>query len=133
MAEMAVSFAIDKLLPLLIEEVNLLKGVHKEFADIKDELVSIQAFLKDADKRAAANGNNTDEGVKTWVKDLREAALKIEDITDNYMMYVEQRQKFPHLLKTLKQRHQIASGIRDIKSLVRGIKERSERYGFQRS
>ncbi|MCI26313.1 NB-ARC domain disease resistance protein, partial [Trifolium medium] len=33
MADMAVSFAIDKLLPLLTEEVNLLKGVHKEFAD----------------------------------------------------------------------------------------------------
>ncbi|PNX59540.1 NBS-containing resistance-like protein, partial [Trifolium pratense] len=38
-----------------------------------------------------------------------------------------------HLFKTLKQRHQIASGIQDIKSSVGGIKERSERYGFQRS
>ncbi|PNX62848.1 NBS-containing resistance-like protein, partial [Trifolium pratense] len=51
-------------LPLLIEEVNLLKGVHKEFADTKVELESIQAFLKDADKRAVARGDNTDEGVK---------------------------------------------------------------------
>jgi disease resistance protein RPM1 len=42
---MAVSFAIDKLLPLLTEEVNMLKGVHKEFGDIKDEPVSIQVFL----------------------------------------------------------------------------------------
>ncbi|MCI67699.1 NBS-containing resistance-like protein, partial [Trifolium medium] len=73
MADMAVSFAIDRLLPLLTEEVNLLKSVHKEFADIKDELESIQAFLKDADRRATADGDNTDEGVKTWVKQLREA------------------------------------------------------------
>ncbi|XP_045827052.1 disease resistance protein RPM1-like isoform X3 [Trifolium pratense] len=134
MAEIAVSFAIDKLLPLLTEEFNLLKGVHKEFADIKDELESIQAFLKDADRRAAApNGDNNGEGVKTWVKQIREAAFQIEDIIDNYMMYAEQRHNFSHLFKTLKQRHKIASGIRDIKSLVRGIKERSERYGFQRS
>ncbi|CAJ2639939.1 unnamed protein product [Trifolium pratense] len=118
MAEMAVSFAIDKLLPLLIEEVKLLKGVHKEFAKIKDELESIQAFLKDADRRAATDADNTDEGVKIWVKQLREAALL---------------NNFSHLFKTLKQRHQIASGIQDIKTLVRGIKERSERYGFQRS
>ncbi|PNY13941.1 NBS-containing resistance-like protein, partial [Trifolium pratense] len=95
---------------------------------------SIQAFLKDADRRAAApNGDNNGEGVKTWVKQIREAAFQIEDIIDNYMMYAEQRHNFSHLFKTLKQRHKIASGIRDIKSLVRGIKERSERYGFQRS
>jgi disease resistance protein RPM1 len=66
MAEIAVSLVIDQLLPLLREEANLLRGVHKEFADIKDELESIQAFLKDADKRAAAA-----EGVKTWVKQSR--------------------------------------------------------------
>jgi len=35
----------------------------------KDELESIQAFLKDAYKRAeSAEGNNTSEGVKTRVK-----------------------------------------------------------------
>jgi len=71
MAEMAVSFAIDQLLPLLTEEANLLRGVHKEFADIKDELESIQAFLKDADRRAAVEGDNDSEGVKTWAKHLR--------------------------------------------------------------
>jgi disease resistance protein RPM1 len=31
----------------------VLRGVHKEFAYIKDELESIQAFLKDADRRAS--------------------------------------------------------------------------------
>ncbi|KAJ1380392.1 Virus X resistance protein-like, coiled-coil domain [Sesbania bispinosa] len=50
MAEMAVSFALDHLLPLLSEEATLLKGIHMEFKEIKDELESIQAFLKDADR-----------------------------------------------------------------------------------
>ncbi|MCI58116.1 NBS-containing resistance-like protein, partial [Trifolium medium] len=63
MAEMAVSLVIDQLIPLLREEAKLFRGIHKEFADIKDELESIQAFLKDADKRA--EGDNTSEGVKT--------------------------------------------------------------------
>ncbi|XP_045827016.1 disease resistance protein RPM1-like [Trifolium pratense] len=145
MAEMAVSFAIDKLLPLLIEEVNLLKGVHKEFADIKDELESMQAFLKDADRRAATEGDidNTSEGVKTWVKHVREAAFRIEDIIDDYLIHVEQQplddttgcvavlHKIAQLLKTMIHQHQIASEIQDIKLSVRGIKERSKRYGFQ--
>ncbi|CAL5202283.1 unnamed protein product [Lathyrus oleraceus] len=134
MAEIAVSLVIDQLLPLLREEVKLLRGIHKEFADIKDELESIQAFLKDADKRAP-----TTEGVKIWVKQVREAAFRIEDIIDEYMIQVGQQPRdhgcasLLHKLKAIISRRRIASEIQDIKSYVRGIKERSERYGFQRS
>ncbi|RHN67260.1 putative P-loop containing nucleoside triphosphate hydrolase, leucine-rich repeat domain, L [Medicago truncatula] len=143
MAEMVVSLVIDQLVPLLRDEAKLLRGVHKEFADLKDELESIQAFLKDADRRAAADGDNTSEGVKTWVKQLRVAAFRIEDIIDEYMIHVGQQPRDPgcvaildkiaHLLKTMTPRHRIAAEIQDVKSSVRGIKERSERYGFQPS
>ncbi|KAL5077422.1 hypothetical protein RYX36_016406 [Vicia faba] len=132
MAEMAVSLAVDQLLPLLKEEANLLRGIHKEFADLKYELESIQAFLKDADKRAA-----TTEGVKIWVKQVREAAFRIEDIVDDYMIQVEQKPPHPgcvalfHKLKSMIPRRRIASEIQDVKSYIRGVKERSERYGFQ--
>ncbi|KEH33963.1 disease resistance protein (CC-NBS-LRR class) family protein [Medicago truncatula] len=92
MAEMVVSLVIDQLLPVLREETKLLRGIHKEFANIKAELESIQAFLKDADKRAAgAEGDNSSEGVKIWVKQLREAAFHIEDIIDDYLIQVRQQ------------------------------------------
>ncbi|XP_050881294.1 disease resistance protein RPM1 isoform X2 [Lathyrus oleraceus] len=140
MAEMAVSLAVDQLLPLLRKEANLLRGIHKEFADIKDELESIQAFLKDADKRAAtAEGDNTSEGVKTWVKQVREASFRIEDIIDDYMIQVGQQPPHPgcvalfHKLKSMIPRRRIASEIQDVKSYIRGMKERSEKYGFQRT
>ncbi|CAK8565680.1 unnamed protein product [Lathyrus sativus] len=140
MAEMVVSLAVDQLLPLLREEANLLRGIHKEFADIKDELESIQAFLKDADKRAAtAEGDNTSEGVKTWVKQVREAAFRIEDIIDDYMIQVGQQPPHPgcaaliHKLKSMIPRRRIASEIQDVKSYICGITKRSEKYGFQRS
>ncbi|KHN18115.1 hypothetical protein glysoja_020888 [Glycine soja] len=71
MAEMAVSFARDKLLSLLSNEANLLSGIPKEFADIRKVLDVIQAFLKDADSRAANEGDNTNEGIRTLVKELR--------------------------------------------------------------
>ncbi|KAL5057735.1 hypothetical protein RYX36_029339 [Vicia faba] len=134
MAEVAVSLVIDQLVPLIREEAKLLRGIDKEFADIKNELESIQAFLKDADKRAS-----TAEGVKTWVKQVREAAFRIEDIIDDYSIHVGQQPPHPgclfllHKLKIIIPRHQIASEIQDIKLYVRGIKERSERYGFQYS
>ncbi|RHN67311.1 putative P-loop containing nucleoside triphosphate hydrolase [Medicago truncatula] len=141
MAEIAVSFAIDQLLPLLTGEINLLKGVHKKFSDIKDELESIRAFLKDADRRATAEGDGTSEGAKMWVKQVREIAFRIEDVIDDYMIHVGQQPRdsrcvsllhdIPHLLKTMNSRRQIAFKIQEIKSFVCGIKERSERYGFQ--
>ncbi|RDX85774.1 Disease resistance RPP13-like protein 4, partial [Mucuna pruriens] len=84
MAEIALSFALEKLLSLLQEEAKLLWGIPKEFAAIKKELEYIQAFLKDADTRAAYKGDNANEGIKIWVKDLREASFLIEDAIDEH-------------------------------------------------
>jgi len=73
---------------------------------------------------------------------MREADFRI-DVFDEYMIHVEQQpldcgcvallHKIGHFLKTMIPLHQIAYEIQDIKSPIRGIKERSERYGFQRS
>uniref|UniRef100_K7K3H9 Uncharacterized protein n=1 Tax=Glycine max TaxID=3847 RepID=K7K3H9_SOYBN len=68
MADMAVSIAREKLLPLIRDEANLIWDMPKEFADLKDELEYIQAFLKDADKRAAGKGDNMKEGIRNWIK-----------------------------------------------------------------
>ncbi|KAL5193470.1 Disease resistance protein RPM1 [Glycine soja] len=134
MAEIAVSSALDKLLPLIADEANLLRGISKEFADIKKELEYIQAFLKDADRKAAAEGDNTDDRIKIWVKELREASFSIEDVIDEYMILVEQQPRDPgcatslckviHFIKTLMPRRQIASKIKQAKSSVHGIKQR---------
>ncbi|TKY49768.1 Disease resistance protein RPM1 [Spatholobus suberectus] len=105
MAETVVSFALRQVFQILTEETNLLGGIHKDFSDIRDELESIQAFLKDADRRAADEAN-TNDGIRTWVK-----------ITS--------------LISTAISRHQIATEIQDIKLSLSAIKERSERYKFQ--
>ncbi|KAK7334577.1 hypothetical protein VNO80_26337 [Phaseolus coccineus] len=143
MADSAVSFVLELLNQLVREEGSLLKGLGNDFSDIKQELESIKAFLKDADRRAGDEGG-TNEGIKTWVKQLRELSFSIEDVIDEYIMDVAHRvnhhlpciaslQKIAHNIKTLKSRHRIASEIQDIKSAVQGIKERSERYKFQSS
>ncbi|CAK8565691.1 unnamed protein product [Lathyrus sativus] len=128
MAEMVVSFVVDQLLPLLREEAKLLRGIHKEFADIKDELESIQAFLKDADKRAeTAEGDNVSEGVKIWAKQVREAAFRVENIIDDNLIQARQQARDPkcvaliHKLKTMIPRRRITSEIQGVKSYIRGI------------
>ncbi|XP_075664859.1 disease resistance protein RPM1-like [Castanea sativa] len=139
MAESAVSLLIQNLIPLLAQEVRLLEGIHDKVVDIKDELESIQSFLKDADARAEMG--DTSNVVKTWVKQVREKAYHIEDVIDEYILHLAKhhqgrRKHFRFLLKVfqftlkLKPRHVIASKIQDINKSLKAIRERGERYGF---
>jgi len=136
MAESAVSLVVDKLLPLLTQEVKLLKGVHDELVGVKDELEVIRAFLKDADSKAGKEGIG--EGVKVLVNQIREEAHHIEDVIDDYMLHVARHPDHRHgllrriasLIKTFSSRHEIASEIKDIKSSLLDIKNRSQTFHF---
>jgi disease resistance protein RPM1 len=137
MTETVVALVVNELVQLIVHESNLLKGVQQEVVDIKDELESIQCFLKHVDK------GDLQDGVKIWVKQVREVAYHIEDVIDEYVLHVAQRRhqqsflaflnKIGRLLKYIKPRHDIVTKIQDIKISVREIKERSERYGFSSS
>ncbi|KAB2598562.1 disease resistance protein RPM1-like [Pyrus ussuriensis x Pyrus communis] len=124
MAEQIVCFVIDKLIQLLITtEANRSRNAHTEVGFIKDELESIRSFLKEADaKAAAADGETGNDGVKTWVNQVREAAFCIEDVIDEYLLRILRHHQH-HGFLLLK--------VDGIKELVREIKERSERYGFK--
>ncbi|KAL2337277.1 hypothetical protein Fmac_011723 [Flemingia macrophylla] len=141
MAETAVSFALEEVFQFLKEEIILLRGIHKDFSDIRDELESIQTFLKDADIRAADEAD-ADNEIRTWVKQVREASFRIEDVIEEYHRLIHAVQvqplgcgalisKITSLITTLNSRHQIATEIREIKLSLSVIKERSERYKFQ--
>ncbi|GAU48389.1 hypothetical protein TSUD_118150 [Trifolium subterraneum] len=145
MAEDGVGSVLQELYKFALEERALLTGVEKEFIDIKDDLESIQALLKDADRVAAYEEEEQgyDKGVKTWVKQLREASFRIEDVIDEYNMYEAQKnnhsifittlQMIPGLSRHMNPLHKIASEIQDIKSSLGKIKERSERFQFDKS
>ena len=126
---------------MLTQEAKLLEGIQGEVADIKDELESIESFLKDADAKAAAE-QDIDEGVKTWVKQVSEVAFHIDVAIDQYLLQVALHyphlggfhgtlQKITHLLKTIIPRHKIAAKFQEIKASIQKINERSKRYGFQ--
>ena len=85
MAESAVSIVIENLVPLLVHEGRLLKGIHSKVASIKSELEIIQSFLKGADTRAEKE--DMSNVMKTWVKQVREEAYHIEDVIDEYIMH----------------------------------------------
>uniref|UniRef100_A0A5B6ZBP2 Putative disease resistance protein RPM1 n=1 Tax=Davidia involucrata TaxID=16924 RepID=A0A5B6ZBP2_DAVIN len=142
MAEIAVSFVIDNLVPLLVQEAKLLKGVRKEVDSIRADLEIIQPFLRSADERAD-EGTEIDNITKAWVKQVREVAYRIEDVIDIYILHLphhphpQHQPRFINFLcrfacftAKLNPRHVIASEIQDIKTSLHEIKERRERYGF---
>nr|XP_028954030.1 disease resistance protein RPM1-like [Malus domestica] len=143
MAEQIVCFVIDKLIQLLIAtEANLSRNARTEVGFIKDELESIRSFLKEADAMAAAaDGETGNDGVKTWVNQVREAAFYIEDVIDEYLLrilwhhqhhgFLRFFHKIIRLAKKMRSKDGIVSKVDSIKKLVREIKERSERYGFK--
>ncbi|KAK4575633.1 hypothetical protein RGQ29_026552 [Quercus rubra] len=139
MAETAVSLVIENLIPLLVQEARLLKGVHDKVAGIKDELQIIQSFLKDADARVEQENMSNVE--KTWVKQIREEAYHIEDTLDEYILHLAKGplgprqhfhfvQKFFQFTKKLRARHVIASKIQDININLQKKKEMAVNYRF---
>ncbi|KAH9652498.1 NB-ARC domain-containing protein [Citrus sinensis] len=143
MAEAAVNFALETLGRLLVEEIRLWGGVRKEVQSIKSELESLRSFLKDADARAAVEEleGGGEESVRTWVKQLRDEAYRIEDVIDGYTLMVAKLplgsglvgvlHRISRFIKKLKLRRGVATEIQDIKSALADIKGRGERYRFR--
>ncbi|KAL4594272.1 hypothetical protein ACB092_12G008800 [Castanea dentata] len=103
--------------------------------DIKNELISMQSILVDADRKGAGS-----EGEKTWVANVRDMAYDVEDIIDEFFYRMNCQQIggrsswilhhticFP---KNLWVRRQTATKIQKINEKIKGaIPERNQRYG----
>ncbi|KAE8055717.1 hypothetical protein FH972_012539 [Carpinus fangiana] len=97
MAEIAVTYVLDKLVALIEVEVQLLKGVKEEIVWIADELSHIKPFLRLADEMEERSPE-----LDVWVKQVRHVAYDIEDVLD------ECRLVFTHPLGYLGRTSQIS-------------------------
>ncbi|EXC17139.1 Disease resistance protein RPM1 [Morus notabilis] len=132
---------MDVLLQLLMKEANSFKRLRKEVKSLKDELECVQCFLKDAEERSEKEDMR--DGVKVWLKQVREEAFHIEDVIDLYILHVAQHchsrgfvgllRRTARMFKALKPRYNFISEIKEIKASLREIKDRGERYGFNSS
>ncbi|KAF8017803.1 hypothetical protein BT93_H2873 [Corymbia citriodora subsp. variegata] len=117
------------------KKVKLLTGVRGEIELIKDEFERIKSFLQRAE-----SSQEDDPELKVWVKQVRDAAFDMEDILDEFTLYLARDHKdgvMRHFnkiklsLKNFKERHHLSSKITDIKSRVISIGEGHRRYHFQ--
>ncbi|KAM3355009.1 hypothetical protein ACQJBY_025650 [Aegilops geniculata] len=121
---------LGKLATLMGDEFAKLKNLRKEVKHISDELSS----MKDALERLT-DVDELDIQTARWRDAVREMSYDIEDIIDDFMCKIGEKNKksgFVHdtiqRLRTSRARHQIAGQIEDIKKIMRETSERRERY-----
>ncbi|CAN6443347.1 unnamed protein product [Victoria cruziana] len=134
MAGGAIGSLLNKLNTLISDEVRLLSGVQEEVEEIKEELESMRSFLRDAEMR-----KEREEGVKTWVSQVRSATYQVEDIIDDFILRVARQHQgvnFLHRLhrffQGLPTRHDVAMRIRTMKMKIYRISQRKDMYAFRR-
>ncbi|KAK9293074.1 hypothetical protein L1049_021058 [Liquidambar formosana] len=137
MADVAMDLVFGRIMSLLENEVSLLRGVRDEFSEMQLELKSMRAFLTDADRTKALN-----EGENAWVEAVRDTAYNVEDIIDEFMYHLNRPQvegKFARFVdrifrlpKNLWVRHQIATKMRKLLTIIKAMPERHHRYGIDR-
>ncbi|CAN6221621.1 unnamed protein product [Urochloa humidicola] len=124
MARVLVGSAVSKAASAAADEASLLLGVQKEIWYIKDELKTIQAFL-----RAAEVEKKKDDLLKVWAEQVQDLSYDIEDCLDEFKVHVKSQSLSGQLLR-LGDRHRIAVRIRNLKSRVEEVSNRNTRYSL---
>jgi disease resistance protein RPM1 len=124
-----------KMAELLTDEYSLQRGLRGEVMFLKAELESMQAAMERVSE-APVNDNQ----VNIWASEVRELSYDIEDSIDQFMVRVNAHPSTTpegfkgfiarslRLLAEVKTRHQISTEIRDMRTLVKEVAERRNRY-----
>ncbi|CAL2275850.1 unnamed protein product [Prunus armeniaca] len=97
MASAATDLLSGKVVGILESEASSIVGVRDQVDEIKQELISMKSFLKDAEGKKPQT-----EGGETWVASVRDLAYNVEDIIDEFMYQMHEQQsggRFASLLR----------------------------------
>ena len=97
MAE-TITFFVDKLSNLAVQEASLFGGVEGQISLLRNELEWISLFLEEA-----SAAHTDDRRLKLWMNQIRDAAYDAEDVIDEFIVRLDhQRQRRLQNLKFLR-------------------------------
>ena len=94
MAQPVVSFVVDTLGNLLIQEAIFLSGVEDKVRQLQTDLRLMKSYLRDADRR-----REDDDSLKNWISEILEAAYDCDDIIETHALRVASRSSKVGVLK----------------------------------
>ncbi|KAL2333926.1 hypothetical protein Fmac_015139 [Flemingia macrophylla] len=127
MVEAVVSFAVERLYELLIDEVRLLNGVSDNVRSMQSELTRMQCFLSDAERR-----QDESETMKNWISEIRKLAYDAEDVIENYAIRVAFHTSVgtKNPLSKSKHLHKVGSDLMTINSKITNLTRSLQTYGL---
>ena len=131
MADSVVSFLLENLTQLLIQESELLGGVEDQVRLLKNKLSLIKLFLLNSE------GKRHDKLVKEVVSQIRDVAYEAEDVIDTFIMTETKYRKRSKLRKAIhyfgraSALHEVADKIEGIKNVIKEIYENKNKYGIE--
>ncbi|MED6147898.1 hypothetical protein PIB30_048216 [Stylosanthes scabra] len=129
-ADGVVSFLIQNLSQLLVDEANLLSGVEGKVKSLISELKFIDIFLK------SSEGKRSNNIVKEVVNQIRDVAYEAEDVVDSYVANVSLHRsrtmlgKMFHCVGQAMMLHDVDAEIEKIKRSICEIYSNRDKYGI---
>ncbi|RVW13181.1 putative disease resistance RPP8-like protein 2 [Vitis vinifera] len=128
-AEAVVSFAVERIGDMLIQEAIFLKGVRGKVERLNKDVGAMKCFLEEAEKK-----QEEDLRVRKWVSEIRDAVYDVEDIIDMFILKAESLRTdyfLKRVFKKLINRHKVGKKIEDIQLTLRDISNRREALGIK--
>ena len=135
MAESVVSFVVERLRDLIIQEAKFLSGVGDQVKRAHTDLQFMQGFLKDADAKQRDN-----ETIRIFVVQTRDAAYDLEDVIEAFVLKVASKRKggIKNVLKRFGcifiegvHLHKIGSEIGAITTTISDLKRNLQTYDIK--
>ncbi|KAK2359597.1 Disease resistance protein (CC-NBS-LRR class) family [Trifolium repens] len=125
MVDSVVTFTIERLSDLLIEEANLLSGVSDQIQKLQIELKRMQCFLRDAERKRDEGG----ETIKNWISEIKKLAYDAEDVIETYAIKVSFSGAMTPFYK-LRHVHKVGNKILSINSQIADLTRSLQTYGL---
>uniref|UniRef100_A0A2K2AA02 Disease resistance protein RPM1-like n=1 Tax=Populus trichocarpa TaxID=3694 RepID=A0A2K2AA02_POPTR len=128
--------ALEKLASFVAEETRFLGGVRGGIVELQDDLYSMKSFLQDAEE-----GGESDQGLRAWVKQVRDVAYDAEDILEEFMLrfapshgsgFIHYLRNSYRSIRKLSAWHRLAVQLQSIKARVKAISERRNAFSLNR-
>ncbi|CAL4893050.1 unnamed protein product [Urochloa decumbens] len=119
MAEAIIGPLVGRLQEVAVGEARVLFGVNTDIHRLRDKLMWLQAFLREADTRRRAV---SDEITRVWTQQTRDAVFDAEDALDHYHLHVD-KARYPRWARpTMRCLATFTTQVRMRRSLSRKIK-----------